>query len=388
MLARVDEEREDYLAQVNEQDYVAHLVELYSLVVPCLDFDKMVVDHEERQIPAERFPRTYHVFAGKSYPKPVVIYQIPFDGDESLLKVQPSSWLSWQPSVYTKNGYVCFDIVAFDPNDSEVIRRDAENTLGALRQLSGFVVSDVSQFNSALKHEAREAVRSRKQRFMQKNNLLASLGVPIRKRSDVSETFAIPARREPRKIVFPKPEVRDSNFKPEPALDATNYREILKVIYDTGKTWERLPSTYRDKGEEDLRDHLIMMLSPHFSLEGTVTGETFNKDGKTDILVRWQSHNVFVAECKFWGGEKRYLETIDQLLGYLTWRDSKAAVILFDRNKDISASLKAIESATPSHSNYLGSIGKNEEGWFDYRFHIRGDRNREVRIAVLVFHFP
>lgn len=195
-------------------------------------------------------------------------------------------------------------------------------------------------------------------------------------------------RRSPRRVVFPKPEVRDRHFTPEPVLDPTIYQAILEMIWDAGKTWERLPSTYRGKGEEDLRVHLIMMLAPHFRLEGSVTGEPVNKSGKTDVLVRWQGQNVFVAECKFWGGEKRYLETIDQLLGYLTWRDSKTAVILFDRNKDVSASLAAVERAAPKHPNYLGCEAKNDEGWFNYRFHLNGDRNREAKLTVLVFHLP
>lgn len=388
MVAQIEREKESYLAQVNEQDYVAHITSQFSFLVPQFDFESMTVDQEERMIAAERFPRGYSVFSGKSYPKPVVIYQIPFVGDDRLLRARPSTRPSWQPQVYVRNGHVCFNIIAWNPDDPAPIKRTAENNINAMRQIAAIIVRDVSGFNSGLEHAATQAVQYRKQRFMQRSNLLASLGVPVIRREDVPETFAVPTRREPQAITFPKPEVRDSQFRPEPALDASTYREILKVIQDAGKVRERLPSTYRDKGEEDLRDHLIMMLTPHFSIEGSVTGETFNKIGKTDILIRWQNHNVFVAECKFWGGEKKYFETIDQLLGYLTWRDSKTAVILFDRNKDISASLAVIETNTANHPNYLGVVGKSQEGWFNYRFHIKDDRNREFQMAVLVFHLP
>jgi hypothetical protein len=80
--------------------------------------------------------------------------------------------------------------------------------------------------------------------------------------------------------------------------------------------------------EEHLRDHILMVLDPNFEY-GSATGETFNKKGKTDILLRHDSSVAFVAECKFWGGEKVFHKTIDQLLNYLTWRDSKTAVIIF-----------------------------------------------------------
>ena len=38
--------------------------------------------------------------------------------------------------------------------------------------------------------------------------------------------------------------------------------------------------------------------------EGTATGETFNGLGKSDIIVRQNTANVFVAECKIWEGHR------------------------------------------------------------------------------------
>lgn len=48
---------------------------------------------------------------------------------------------------------------------------------------------------------------------------------------------------------------------------------------------------------------------------------------------------VFLAECKWWTGEKAFAEkALPQLLdGYVVWRDTHAAMILFIRNKDASA---------------------------------------------------
>jgi hypothetical protein len=128
-----------------------------------------------------------------------------------------------------------------------------------------------------------------------------------------------------------------------------------------------------------------MVLSPHFQ---STTGETFNKKGKTDILIRHEKENVFVAECKFWSGMKTFHKTIDQLLGYLTWRDSKAAVISFVRNKELTPVLEAIEKETPSHGCFVKYQGKKKDGWFMFEFHLPGDPGRSVQLAVMVFHFP
>ena len=168
-------------------------------------------------------------------------------------------------------------------------------------------------------------------------------------------------------------------------MESSIYHEILRIIHEAGIEMERHPSIYRGKDEETLRDHLIMVLSPHFE---SVTGETFNKTGKTDILIRHGKANIFVAECKYWGGIKAFFKAIDQVLGYLTWRDSKAAVVCFIRNKNLDPVLKQIETKTASHPCFVKCHGKKGESWFSFEFHLKDDETRGVQLAVLCFHFP
>jgi hypothetical protein len=85
--------------------------------------------------------------------------------------------------------------------------------------------------------------------------------------------------------------------------------------------------------------------------------------GKTDILIRAERRNVFV-ECKFWAGEKQFLETVDQLLSYLGWRDTKTAVIIFNRNANFSDVLRKTTEITPKHKCYKRSIGNSGESNF------------------------
>ena len=210
-----------------------------------------------------------------------------------------------------------------------------------------------------------------------------SLGVPIRKSDHIPGTFRIP---EVRRKVIPKPTVPEGVGKPEPAIGDDIYQEILKVIHDTGKVFERLPSTYADKDEEALRDQLILILEPHFEI--STTGETFNKSGKTDILMRYETSNVFVAECLWWDGPKKYLEKIDQLLSYLTWRDSKTAVVCFVGRKDFSNVLGQINEITQQHPCHCEPTGVNEETWHNYAFHLPGDPGRKIKLATLTFHLP
>lgn len=152
-------------------------------------------------------------------------------------------------------------------------------------------------------------------------------------KANIPTTFAIPTTV--RQKIVPKPSAPTGTFVPEPALDDSVYQNILQVIQDTGRVFERLPKGYTDKDEESLRDHLILQLEPRF--EGSTTGETFNKLGKTDILTRYEGENIFVAECEFWRGIKNHLEALDHLLSYLTWRDSKTALVCFVENKEMDS---------------------------------------------------
>ena len=148
---------------------------------------------------------------------------------------------------------------------------------------------------------------------------------------------------------------------------------------------ERLPNVYAGKKEETLRDHFIMVLSPHFE---SVTGETFNKAGKTDIVIRHDKANVFVAECKYWHGAKSLHNAIDQILSYLTWRDSKAAILCFVRTRDFSEVLQQIPIVLSAHAFFKRNQPQADEAWFNSDFSLPTDVSRAIRLAVLCFHFP
>jgi len=106
------------------------------------------------------------------------------------------------------------------------------------------------------------------------------------------------------------------------------YENILSIMRNMVRVMEQSPKAFENMGEEDLRTQFLVQLNAQY--EGRATGETFNFQGKTDILIRAdEGGNVFIAECKFWSGEKQFLETIDQLLSYLTWRDTKTAILIF-----------------------------------------------------------
>ena len=376
-------ESADYLLNVNEEEYAQHLVAEFLVEPLQIHLDTMYVTTREEQIPAERFPKSdFCIVNGDSYPKQIIGYRIPYEGTEDLLYCKPNPSILNTHPVALEGGCICFDIVDFY-GDPKRITRDAEYVLSIIRKQGENAARNVEVYNQQLSAHVNQAIAERKKQLAKQIDVATSLGVPVRRSDNIPQTFRIP---EVRSKVVPKPSVVEGASKPEPAIGDDVYQEILQVIHDTGKVFERLPSTYADKDEEALRDHFILQLEPRF--EGSTTGETFNKSGKTDILIRHEKSNVFVAECQWWDGPKKHIEKIDQLLSYLTWRDSKTAIVCFVDRKEFSGVLDQVVKTTQQHSCHDQYVGAKDETWHDFAFHLPGDPGRKVQVSVLAFHLP
>jgi hypothetical protein len=164
------------------------------------------------------------------------------------------------------------------------------------------------------------------------------------------------------------------------------YEEILVIISSMAIVMERSPDAFSGLNEESIRQHFLVQLNGRY--EGNATGETFNFNGKTDILLRRNNQNLFIAECKFWRGRESLNKTIDQLLDYATWRDTRLAVVIFNRNRDLSKVLSQIPSIVESHGNCIRAINRTNETEFQFYFKHRNDEKRELLLTILVFDVP
>lgn len=394
--AIINKEAEDYILNVNEEQFINYLIQEFTIEIPrpLRDFDinSMLVSDYETQISPENFPEHFPIRhlsrvmqTSKTVIMQVIVYHLPFSGDDKFFRYDPGNTFRY-PKVFIEDHSLCFEIINFS-RDESVIRQLAAPTIADIQSLWMSLIRGLEPFNTQLFGSICSMLRARKQILLSNKSLLASLGVPLKKRDDLPATFAIPTSQNIKSLIV-RPTVTEKGFRPEPTLDQATYQEILEIIHSMGKEFEALPGTYFNKGEEELRDHFLLYLAPRFRNEGSVTGETFSKVGKTDILYRYENSNVFVAECKFWKGQSQFIQTINQLLSYLTWRDSKAAIIIFVKNKEMSSVLKTVQEVTPQHPNYLGFVHEQDTAWFNYRFHINNDPNREVKLAVMLYHIP
>jgi hypothetical protein len=378
----VQSEDKNRLLNVNEAQYIEYLVSQYALEPIKLHLDEMHVSDSEKMVPVGRHAFNYDLHPSDRIKRHVIRYHLPYSGDSQMLYLTPNPRLVWYIDVEIRGNEISFDIVNWN-DDVEVIKREADRIIENLSQQAQHSGNNIRSYNAKLQQYAQEIVTGRKQEYLKQSNLLESLGVPFKKKNNVTETFAVPIKRQ--QPLIRKPTSSSETYVPDPTLDPETYRHILRICYDTGVEIERHPSIYAGKDEETLRDHFLMVLAPHFD---SVTGETFNKQGKTDILIRHEGSNVFVAECKFWRGQKAHFKTIDQLLSYLTWRDSKTAVIYFIDNKQLDPVLETVKSSTQEHSCFTKYDRETARGWYFYQFHLPQDETRGVQLAILCFHFP
>lgn len=390
-ISTISQESDDYILSVGEDAYIQHLVDKAKVEPLDVLFDEITVETQEKKIPAEYFPGNYNVERGRSYDRTVLVYQIPFAGDQGLWRLRPSSYvMSGSPEISIqesddRTGVVCFENIVFDVSQPDQQKSFVEQTKQHLITYLESQRRDIAAYNNRVTDAIRAAFGAQKDKIMKKRALVEAIGVPVKKRADPSLTFTVPPPEQRRKITI-KPSASTIPFTPEPALDEETYNAILKLIETSGINMERSPSLYLGKDEEAIRDAFLFILQSHF--EGTATAETFNVIGKTDILLKYQAANVFVAECKIWHGESQFLEAIDQLLGYLTYRDSKTALLIFVKNQDFQATVDKMIAANKKHAQFVAEKSLIPGHGSYCRFRLPTDPNKEISMTMMAFHFP
>ncbi|MGW5388369.1 hypothetical protein [Nocardia sp. NPDC003963] len=151
------------------------------------------------------------------------------------------------------------------------------------------------------------------------------------------------------------------------------------------RAMERTPTAAR-LGEEEIRDLILFVLNANY--EGNVHGEVFSGKGKTDLLLTWESNNAFVGECKIRRGPEKFGEAIDQLLGYVTWRDTKAALVLFVKKGSPTAIFGAAHAQITTHASYVSSKPPEGEPRRDYLLRTPSDPSRRIDLASVIVVVP
>ncbi len=252
-----------------------------------LDWDAVTADQGETPIDVSRDP--LRAISDRSRPfhltGTVVTCFVPFEGDTELFKCRPSTFTTVFPTGRVRNGHVELRYQAVNPKP-ESVKRELDAELAQLRQWVGFVNADVAAFNAELPAWTRAVLECRLAKVRADQDLVASLGVLLRRREDAPTTYVAPAIRRKANIRPVRP-IAQRAVPHEPVMAADEYEHILGVIQNMVEVMERSPTAFAAMKEEHLRDHFLVQLNSQY--EGGATGETFNFEGKTGTRAagRW-----------------------------------------------------------------------------------------------------
>jgi len=357
----------------------------YRCDAPKLDEGGLTVDQTEAKVDVSQFPDRLVRDRSRSLLRPGtrISLFLPFEGESDLLQYTPSTrFMNGGAAARVEGNVIVMDYLTDIP-DEESLRRWKDDILSTIRQYVGWIANDTANWNRSLHSDAKQAIEARRDRLLRSQGLVASLGIPLAARDDAPKTYAVSTvvRRTP----VPPP-ASESPFTPEPALAAEQFEQILSLTRPVGATIERDPQAFAALNEESLRSLFLATLNSHY--RGTATGETFNAQGKTDILIREHDRNIFIAECKIWRGAKSFTDALDQLFGYATWRDGKLALIVFVRQKGFSEVLSQVPSLVTSHPAYRRGMHRRSESEWHCTVASESDPTRERSVAILAFHCP
>lgn len=312
----------------------------------------------------------------------------PFEGDAVLFFIRPNTFTiggasAKQIHVDESTGRLILTFECWD-NNPEQFNRDKvkafDNEIGPLLTIN----PEVEQFNSNLRSRIVSEFQKRKDECLSENAFFRAINV---RSTDVPYKVPVPTVK---KKHVPHPQVKRQEYKTYPSMDDKMYVDIIQTLYRAGQAMERKPSTYINKDEEALRDLFIFRLEDRYD-SATVTGETFNFGGKTDICLKDSATNanLFIAECKIWRGAKAFSEAIDQLFDrYLTVRDSKVALMFFVAGNEFNSVLTTIKQEATKHKYFVSYKGEREKSSFSYIFHLPTDPEQKVFFEIMAFHFP
>lgn len=310
---------------------------------------------------------------------------IPYEGEPMLWRLRASKYsLGGYPEIGVRDGSIVLSVSFRDDSaDRASIKSEIDKNIKSLALAIRYSNRDVENHNDSAPQIIKSAIKRKKQMAESVLGAVSALGIPMKRREEPL-TFVAPTKR--RKLPTRRPKVPTEAYKPEPVLDETEYQYILEVMRSMALVIERNPDAFVSLDEDAIRTHFLLQLNGHY--EGSATGETFNTSGKTDILIRVENRNIFIAECKFWKGPKAFNEAITQLLRYLSWRDLKCALLVFNKNKDTTAVRQKMHEAMVARPEHIQTVDYKPDGDARYIFVKESDPGREIIITTQLYDIP
>lgn len=377
----------EYILNVNQEEYINMLVAKHTVSFEIYyDTQRIRYDGEQKkQVEYEEFPGYYGNMITRTFTEYKFSLKYKFSGDIDVLRIHPRCY-TWSTAfvplpIEIFGDELTIHFVSHEMNEQKIqeqIDEIKEYEFKNLEKADG-AKWHISNFNEQLPQEVKRIFEKIKDEKGNEHRVLEALGIVNHSSSSIEVPIV--------KKIVPTPQLVQDN-KVAYHIKENLYKDILKHIYTLCKDYEQHESVYKGKHEEDLRDLIVPSLNSVF-IGANSSAETFNRTGKTDIITKApDGSNIFIAECKIWRGEKMLLEAINQLLGYVTWRDTRTALILFVKKSGVKDVIDKAKSTMTTHSCYVEMKGKTAESSYSYIYHTKEDSASRVAIELMIFHYP
>ena len=376
--------KEQFLANSDDQ-VINHLYSKLEIVPLIIYRDQSTISEPEET----RFQRTSRRTNETIYVEGVLlVLTLPYSGETSLWLYQPST-ITFDPPCGNvipdrRNNQIGVLEIKLVYSHTEfqdaIVNKETEQVISSIEAYLTYIKRDIEKHNNQLRSEISREVQRRREQLGAIHKTVQKLNIPINRREGAPDTTQLPIKR---RVLEPLP--TKGRSEPEYEISNVDYEDILDFIRHEGASFERTPLTFTVHDEEGLRNIILAQLNTTF--QGQASGETFRKRGKTDICIEFENRAAFVAECKIWNGGQKLHEAINQLLDYLTWRDVKTALVIF--NKDVIGFTqiqgKMIEILR-THPNCLRAEILPSQNEWNMILRSKDDPDRLITVQVFLFN--
>jgi hypothetical protein len=188
---------------VHTDEYLAASVASRLVVSPIeLREDAITVSSREVKVDVSYDPDRHFFEPGPHYVDGVeVTYHLPYGGDKTLFRCQPSQYTLNPPRAIVKDGELRFPYDDARRNIA-VTKKELEQDLSTLKQWVPWVNAQVVEYNASLEQAVRIRVQARRNELQKTKNDLGSLGFPVRNDKPSTRPAAtadLPTRRASRR---------------------------------------------------------------------------------------------------------------------------------------------------------------------------------------------
>jgi hypothetical protein len=368
-------------------DLVQALYTENEIELPTLRRDRAEHDHFESYIAPFIHPsQTFDARRVQDLRHGVVFaLEVPFVGDGQYFHSRPTLYEMNMPLAAIGEHKLTLYVPALNSN-REQVEAAFRQMLDRIEEKLGRLVESLKDWPMSFRSRVAGVISARLSKLAQAEQISEGLTFKPKRRPGSPDITVPLVRKRIRSSPILESAVPGQPAEQQHVLAEETYQHILSVMQNMSLVMEFSPKAFESLNEETIRFHFLVQLNGQY--EGTATGETFNGEGKSDILIRQNNANLFIAECKIWEGPSALNDAIGQLQKYITWRDTKVALVVFNRNRGFSDVIQRAQEVLRSHPQYRAGPISEGETRFRYAFTNAADKSRDFVLTLMLFNLP